>query len=281
MTLAGYDLTAIEAGRFALDGGAMFGIVPRTLWSRHIAPDDQNRIPMTARCLLLRGHGRIALVDTGMGDKHDEKFARIYDAGPFLLLNELARLGVLPEDVTDVFLTHLHFDHVGGAISRTEAGGLELTFPNATHHVQAAHWTWAYESPREGASFLAENLEPLEASGKLNLLQPDDPSPLPHTEIVVVDGHTRGQQLLLIRDGAEAVFFAGDLLPTAAHVPLLWIMAYDIAPLDTLAEKDPILARAAQEGWTVVFEHDVNVATGRVEVGPRGYSVVDPQPSLG
>lgn len=280
MTLAGYDIHAIEAGRFALDGGAMFGIVPRALWARHIAPDDQNRIPMTARCLLLRGHGRTALVDTGMGDKHDEKFGRIYGAGSFTLLDELAALGVAPEDVTDVFLTHLHFDHVGGAVTRATDGSLGLTFPNARHHVQAAHWRWAHESPREGASFLAENLEPLEASGALNLLGADDPSPFPGTEIVTVEGHTRGQQLLLIREGDHALFFAGDLLPTAAHVPLLWIMAYDIAPLDTLREKEPILERAADEGWTVVFEHDVSVATGQIVRGPKGFSVASASAAL-
>ncbi|MEM6326381.1 MAG: MBL fold metallo-hydrolase [Bacteroidota bacterium] len=281
MTLAGYTIDAVEAGRFALDGGAMFGIVPKALWSRRIPADDQNRIPMTARCLLLRGHGRIALVDTGMGDKHDDKFARIYDAGPFILLDELARLGVAPEDVTDVFLTHLHFDHVGGAVTRTDTGDLALAFPEAAHHVQAEHWRWAQESPREGASFLAENLEPLKASGRLHLLNPGDPSPLPHTEIVTVDGHTRGQQLLLVRDEQEALFFAGDLLPTAAHVPLLWIMAYDIAPLETLAEKEPILARAADEGWMVVFEHDVETAVGRIVRGPKGFAVDNKRETLG
>ncbi|MEM1054123.1 MAG: MBL fold metallo-hydrolase [Bacteroidota bacterium] len=280
MTLAGYDIDTVDAGRFALDGGAMFGIVPRALWARHIEPDDQNRIPMTARCLLLRGHGRVVLVDTGMGDKHDAKFARIYGAGPFTLLDELARLGVASEDVTDVFLTHLHFDHVGGAVSRDANGGLALTFPHAQHHVQAEHWRWAQASPREGASFLSENLDPLEASGKLNLLEAGAPSPLPHTEIVTVDGHTRGQHLLLVREGDRVLFFAGDLLPTAAHVPLLWIMAYDIAPLDTLAEKERLLARAAEEGWTVVFEHDVATAAGEIGRGDRGYSVVNPRPTL-
>ena len=122
MTAAGYQIDAVEAGRFALDGGAMFGIVPRALWSRYVAPDEANRIPMTARCLVLRGHGRTVLVDTGMGDKHDAKFASIYDAGPFTLLGELDALGVRPEDVTDVFLTHLHFDHVGGAVRRAQIG---------------------------------------------------------------------------------------------------------------------------------------------------------------
>ena len=280
MTLAGYQIDAVEAGRFALDGGAMFGIVPRALWSRHIEPDDANRIPMTARCLVLRGHGRTALVDAGMGDKHDAKFASIYGAGPFTLLDEMAALGVAPEAITDVFLTHLHFDHVGGAVRRGASGELALTFPNAAHHVQRRHWEWAHESPREGASFLAENLRPLAESDRLNLLADGDPSPLPETEVVVVDGHTRGQQLLRVGEGEGALLFAGDLLPTAAHVPLLWIMAYDVAPLETLAEKEPILQRAAAERWTVVFEHDAETAAGRIEKTDRGYRVADARAAL-
>ncbi|OZC01910.1 MBL fold metallo-hydrolase [Rubricoccus marinus] len=292
MHLAGYQIDTVDAGRFALDGGAMFGIVPRALWARHIAPDEQNRIPMMARCLLLRGHGRVILVDTGMGDKHDAKFARIYDAGPFTLLDELGALGVAPEAVTDVFLTHLHFDHVGGAVTRGPAAGdvasgaLRLTFPNAAHWVQAEHWEWAHESPREMASFLAENLEPLaslprEGDGaRLALLESGAPSPFEQTEIVTVDGHTRGQQLLKVVGEEDTLLFAGDLFPTAAHVPLLWIMAYDIAPLDTIAEKAPLLEQAARGSWTVVFEHDAETAAGRIVETERGFAVEDARAAL-
>ena len=274
MTLAGYQIDLVEAGRVWLDGGAMFGIVPRPLWARRIAPDDRNRIPLAMRCLLLRGHGRTVLVDTGVGDKSDAKFRDIYgvDLDHSRLDRSLAALGVAPEDVTDVVLTHLHFDHAGGATRYDGRGHLALTFPEADHLVQRAHWEWAQDSPREGASFLAENLDPLAASGRLRLL--DGPGrPLPGLELHVVDGHTRGQQLVRVTDGERSVLHAADLVPTAAHVPLLWVMAYDVAPLDTIREKEGVLRRAAQERWTVVFEHDPEVATGRIVETERGFAV--------
>ena len=268
MELGGYRLDVVHAGFLGLDGGAMFGIVPRALWARRIAPDDDNRIPLAMRCLLLRGHGRTVLVDDGLGDKYDEKFARIYavDRAAHDLLPSLAALGVRPEDVTDVLLTHLHFDHCGGSTRRDEAGRLVTTFPNAAYHVQRRHWDWAHESPREQASFLSRLCST---------------TPKPSVEMLVVDGHTRGQQLPLLPGDGEALLYAADLLPTTAHVPLLWIMAYDVAPLDTLAEKGPILARAAEEGWTVFFEHDPETATARIAETERGYEAVDRRPGLG
>lgn len=271
-----YRVDAVEAGALRLDGGAMFGIVPRALWQRQAPPDDENRIPLAMRCLLLRGHGRTALVDCGLGDRYDEKFARIYgvahERGAFLAA--LAARGVAPEDVTDVLLTHLHFDHAGGATRLDEAGRLVPTFPNATYHVQRRHWAWAHASPREGASFLREHMEPLEAHGVLNLLD-GAAGPLPGVELLVVDGHTRGMQLPLVHGGEAPLLYAADLLPTAAHAPLLWIMAYDVAPLDTLAEKERLLTRAAAEGWTVAFEHDPAVARARIAHTARGFEAVD------
>ncbi|WP_412062996.1 MBL fold metallo-hydrolase [Rubrivirga sp. IMCC45206] len=280
MTLAGYQIDTVDAGTVWLDGGAMFGIVPKALWARRIAPDGQNRIPLATRCLLLRGHGRTVLVDTGCGDKGDARFNEIYGIDPDAptLADGLATLGVAPEDVTDVVLTHLHFDHVGGA-TRREGGRLVLTFPAATHHVQRAHWAWAAESPREGASFLAENLDPLAASGMLALVD-GDALGLPHLAAHVVDGHTTGQQLVRVTDGERSLLFAGDLVPTSAHVPDLWIMAYDIAPLATLREKRELLGRAAAEGWTLVFEHDTETASARVEVTDKGLRARDASPAL-
>ena len=274
MTLAGYQIDFVEAGRVWLDGGAMFGIVPKPLWARRIAPDDRNRIPLAMRCLLLRGHGRTILVDTGVGDKADEKFRDIYgvDLDHSDLVGSLAALGLAPEDVTDVVLTHLHFDHAGGATRYDDSGDLVLTFPEADHLVQRAHWEWAQSSPREGASFLAENLGPLAASDRLTLLDGED-SPFPGVALHIVDGHTRGQQLVRVTDGESSVLHAADLVPTTAHVPLLWVMAYDVAPLDTIREKEDLLRRAAQEGWTLVFEHDPETATGRVVVTERGFAV--------
>ena len=275
MTLAGYQIDLVHAGTLGLDGGAMFGIVPKPLWERHIPSDDANRIPLAMRCLLLRGHGRTILVDTGLGTKTDAKFERIYAVDrTHTLEGSLAALDVSAEEVTDVFLTHLHFDHAGGATVRQPDGALGLAFPNARHHVQRAQWEWAHASPREQASFLSENLDPLDDSGQLNLLDAGE-SPYPNVELVIADGHTRGQQLPLISDGETTLFFAGDLVPTAAHVPLLWVMAYDIAPLDTVAEKESVLARAAQEDWLVVFEHDSAHAVGRIASTDRGFAAVD------
>lgn len=281
MKIGRYTLHEIHTGRLALDGGAMFGIVPKALWQRQIEPDARNRIPMAMRCLLLEGDGRLVLVDSGLGDKYDAKFAEIYgvDQETHELHRSLGAAGFSAEDVTDVVLTHLHFDHAGGCTTRDGDGRLRLAFPNATYHVQRAHWAWAHASPREGASFLAENMEPLEASGQLRFLDGEGEL-FPGVETIVVDGHTRGQQLVLVRGAEDTLLFAADLLPTAAHVPLLWIMAYDVAPLDTLEEKRRVLDRAAAEGWTVVFEHDVATARARIKLGERGYEAVDRAPTL-
>lgn len=281
MTLAGYQIDAVDAGRLRLDGGAMFGIVPRPLWERHIVPDEANRIPLAMRCLLVRGHGRTILVDTGLGHKADARFEAIYgvDHAHSTLVGSLAALRVAPGDVTDVILTHLHFDHGGGATVRHADGRLGLTFPDARHHVQRRHWEWAHTSVREAASFLSENLDPLEASGRL-VLSDGDASLFPGVSFVVVDGHTQAQQLPLIAGEDGALLFAADLVPTAAHVPLLWIMAYDVEPLATVREKEAVLGRAAAEGWWIVFEHDTETACARIARTPRGFEAVDRRATL-
>ncbi len=282
MTIGSYTLHEIHAGRLGLDGGAMFGIVPKPLWERRIPADGRNRIPLAMRCLLLEGDSRLVLVDDGVGDKTDAKFDDIYavDRASSELHRSLKAAGFGAADVTDVVLTHLHFDHCGGSTLRRADGSLEVAFPNATFHVQRRHWEWAHESPREQASFLPENLEPIAASGRLQLH--DGPGELlPGVEALVVDGHTRGQQLIKLSDAERTLLYAADLLPTAAHVPPLWVMAYDVAPLETLAEKERILARAADEEWTVMFEHDTETATARVERTERGYRVVGQEPTLG
>lgn len=280
-TIGSYRLHEILAGQLRLDGGAMFGIIPRPLWERLIPPDARGRIPLAMRCLLLESSDRLILVDTGLGDKYDEKFADIYavDRESSDLQSSLRSAGFERQDVTDVILTHLHFDHCGGATYRLASGELADSFPRAHYHVQRAHWEWAHTSPREQASFLQENLAPLAASGRLNLV--DGAQELFDGVILhVVDGHTRGQQLVRVQDGATSLLYAADLLPTAAHVPLLWVMAYDVAPLDTIAEKEALLTQAAAEGWLVMFEHDVAYAIGRIEQTGRGFRAVDLQPAL-
>lgn len=281
MRIGPYSLHEIAAGQLRLDGGAMFGIVPRPLWERRIPPDARGRIPLAMRCLLAEGHGRVILIDNGLGDKYDPKFADIYgvDQQSAELHRSLAAAGFSADDVTDVVLTHLHFDHCGGSTTRRADGRLALTFPNATYHLQRTHWEWAQVSPREQASFLPENIAPLQASGQLRLHE-GSRELLPGIELIVVDGHTRGQQLVRVHDGPDSLLFAADLLPTTAHVPLLWIMAYDVAPLDTIAEKQRILRRAADEQWLVFFEHDVATATARIEVTEAGFQAADKEPTL-
>ena len=276
MKIGPYTLHEIHAGRVGLDGGAMFGIIPKPLWERKIPADARNRIPLAMRCLLLEGDGRLVLIDNGLGDKYDAKFADIYavDMESSNLADSLDAAGFGLDEVTDVILTHLHFDHCGGSTMRGGDGTLRVAFPNATFHVQREHWDWAHTSPREGASFLSENLDPLEASGQLRFV--DGPGELlPHVETIVVNGHTRGQQLVKLHDEDQTLVFAADLLPTAAHVPLVWVMAYDVAPLETIAEKEPFLEQAAAQEWTIFFEHDTEVATARIQKGARGFEAVD------
>lgn len=281
MKIGPYTLHEVHAGRLHLDGGAMFGIIPKPLWERKIPADTRNRIPLAMRCLLLEGDGRLVLIDNGIGDTYDAKFADIYavDRESSELHRSLDAAGFGADEITDVVLTHLHFDHCGGSTTRGADGRLCISFPNATFHVQRGHWDWAHVSPREGASFLAENLDPLAASGQLRLV--DGPGEvLPGIEATVVNGHTRGQQMLTIADDDQTLVFAADLLPTAAHVPTLWVMAYDVAPLDTIAEKEAFLERAAAEGWTIYFEHDTEVAVARVGRTDRGFEAVDREPTL-
>lgn len=280
MKLGPYTLHEIHAGRLCLDGGAMFGIIPKPLWERRIPADGRNRIPLAMRCLLLEGDGRLVLIDNGLGDKYDAKFADIYavDQESSELHHSLAAAGFGADEITDVILTHLHFDHCGGSTVRND-DSLRVAFPNATFHVQRTHWDWAHTSPREGASFLSENLDPLGASGQLRFL--DGPGEImPGVEAVVVNGHTRGQQVLKISDTHRTLVYVADLIPTAAHIPPLWVMAYDIAPLDTLAEKSSFLERAAEENWLLFFEHDTEIATARVRKGEQGFEAMNPSSGL-
>ncbi|CAN5768171.1 MBL fold metallo-hydrolase [soil metagenome] len=282
MRIGRYNVQTLEGGRLGLDGGAMFGIVPKPLWSRAIQPDEKNRIPLAMRCLLIEGEGRLILVDTGLGEKEDAKFRDIYavDQEQSSLRRSLTAAGFVPEEITDVVLTHLHFDHCGGATRYTgEEERLELVFPNATHHVQESHWQWATESPREQASFLARNLDPISDSGQLSLVR-GDAELFPGIDTLVVDGHTHGQQLLTVRGGGNTLFYAADLLPTSAHVSPLWIMSYDIEPLKTLEEKQRLLRRAVDEDWIVVFEHDVNVGAARIQEDGQTFKVMDAVDSL-
>jgi len=261
-----YSLHSIETGFLRLDGGAMFGIVPKTLWNRTTEADERNRITLAMRCLLLEGNGRLILIDDGVGHKYDSKFADLLaiDHETATLDRSLTRLGFAREDVTDVILTHLHFDHCGGSTMR-EGDKLSLTFPRAVHHVQRDHWEWARASnSRERASFLSENLDPLEDSGQLSLAA-GGREIVPGVEALVVDGHTRAQQTLKIAGQDRTLVYVADLIPTSAHLPPVWGMAYDVEPLKTISEKQAFLEQAAENGWSIFFEHDPSVEVMDVE----------------
>ena len=272
----------IQAGYFKLDGGAMFGIVPKVMWEKKNTPDDSNLCRWATRCLLLRTGSRVILVDTGLGDKQDEKFrSHFHPHGEDSLVGSLAAVGVTPDQVTDVLLTHLHFDHVGGATCFDESGQIVPTFPRATYWTNEAHWDWAKQpNAKEAASFLTENLDPLMASGQLQML-PIEPHTdyhwLPEVTLRPLYGHTEAMMMPLIElDGGQRLVYCADLMPSSAHVRLPWIIAYDVRPLDTLAEKQRLIEEASHEAYTLAFEHDPVVATARLGLDARGRTVVEP-----
>ena len=257
-----FSLYTIECGRFRLDGGAMFGVVPKTLWSRQIEVDDKNRIPMAMRCLLIKSEhtGKIYLVDNGCGTKFDEKFESIYalDYEHSSLQDSLAYHGFQPDDITDLVLSHLHFDHCGGSTYYDDSGEIRYTFPNATYHVPEKHWETANNpNAREKASFFKENIQPMKESGRLNLVEQHHQYE-EGLSAIPVNGHTISQQLPKVEAEGKTLVFAADLLPTHVHVPLPWVMGYDMRPVQTLDEKDRILNEAAEENWYFFLEHDAD-----------------------
>lgn len=279
-TIGDYSLYTIETGRFGLDGGAMFGIIPKPLWEKKIPPDGRNRIPLNMRCLLLEGPDRLILIDNGIGDKFDEKRRDIYaiDHDYANLHGSLEEAGFAAAEVTDVILTHLHFDHCGGSTRYRKSGELTLTFPNAHYYVQRAHWEWARTSnPKEAGSFLDEDLEPLAASGQLKFTEGEEEL-LPGIEVMTVDGHTERQQLVKISDEDTTLVFVADLLPTTAHLKPVWVMAYDVHPLTTIEEKGAFLERAVEEGWHLFFEHDPEVAVASLRRDNGSVTTTDPRP---
>lgn len=273
-----YRLDSIMTGKFALDGGAMFGVVPKVFWEKKIDVDDKNRIDMRMRSLLVQGEGRKILVDTGAGDKGLEKFNKIYriDRSEYNLEGSLAKHSLKPEDITDIVITHLHFDHAGGSTRFDNKGRLVPAFPNARYHIQKRHFDWALNAKeREQASFLEDDFVPLSIAGRIEFH--DGPYDLlPGISIEASNGHTEVQQHLLVSGGADTLFYCADMIPTSLHVPLPWIMAYDIRPLETLKEKREILKRAVKDNWILFFEHCPHVAAARVvDRGVERYEVGD------
>ncbi len=272
MKIGKYNLYPVEAESFLLDGGAMFGVVPKALWQRTNPADEKNRIKMKARCLLLSGGGKNILIDTGVGNYWNEKFAKIYELEKGLpLVRSLNNLGLNKEDITDVILTHLHFDHTGGA-TVPESEKWQPAFPNAKYYLQKKQYEWGLNpSEKDGASYFPERYEPLMREGVLTLkegnFQLDD-----EIEIITTEGHTFSQQTVKISDVAKTLFYCADLIPTSSHIPLPYIMSYDLFPMKTLQEKKEILPKAVEENWLLFFEHDPYCIAANVKRTEKGFS---------
>jgi glyoxylase-like metal-dependent hydrolase (beta-lactamase superfamily II) len=278
-TIGRLKVHAIQAGGQQLDGGAMFGVVPKPLWERRIRADERNRIPLGMRCLLIEHDRGLVLIDNGAGNKENQKFHEIYgvenagDGGRTLLEDGFRSLNLRPDDIALMIDTHLHFDHAGGNTWRDEGGVVRPTFPNARYVVQRGEYEWAtHTNERTAASYFPHNFEPIVAAGQFDFVT-GEAEIWPGIRVLPTPGHTPHHQSILIEsDGAKALYPA-DLMPTSLHVPLPWIMGYDVEPMRTLESKRAVLKRAVEEEWLVIFEHDAFVASGRVQVDGKGYGL--------
>lgn len=235
----------------------MFGVVPKTIWQKTNPPDENNLCTWAMRCLLIEAGDRLILIDNGLGNKQDAKFfSHYYLHGDDSLLKSIRAAGFSEDDITDMFLTHLHFDHCGGGV-KNDNGKLTLTFPNARYWSNEDHWKWAtHPNPREKASFLRENILPMQESGHLSFIDPGQESPFPFMDILYVSGHTDKMMIPKIRIGGKVLCYMADLLPSIGHIPLPYVMGYDTRPLITLEEKEKFLNEAADNQYILFFEHD-------------------------
>ncbi|TAH41540.1 MAG: MBL fold metallo-hydrolase [Bacteroidetes bacterium] len=266
------NIYTIDTGFFKLDGGAMFGVVPKSMWNKLNPADSNNMCNWAMRCLLVESGDRLVLIDNGIGDKQDAKFFSYYYLnGDQTLDKSLKSHGFSRDDITDVFLTHLHFDHCGGSVRwNSKKDGFELCFPNATYWSNENHWKWATQpNAREKASFLKENILPIQESGHLQFLKPGEDL-FEGFRVHLVNGHTESMMLPILNYKNNKVVFCADLIPSAAHVPLPYVMAYDTRPLLTLEEKAPFLKMAVDENYTLFFEHDPLNECGILEYTDRG-----------
>ena len=270
------NLYPIIAGNFMLDGGAMFGVVPKTIWQKTNPADNNNMIKIAARCLLIEDGNKLVLIDTGMGNKQSEKFfGYYYRWGKDSLESSLRKYGFHADDITDVFLTHLHFDHCGGGVTRLGERSFETTFKNAKYWSNKNHWNWATDpNQRESASFLKENILPIEESGQLHYLEKDKKSYLTKSDlgfdVLFVDGHTEKQMIPVVSYKGQKIAFAADLVPTHGHVPLPYIPGYDVRPLISLKEKELFLNFCHENSVFLFFEHDASVELCSLKKTDRG-----------
>lgn len=276
-------LSVIDTGYFKLDGGAMFGVVPKTIWGKLESPDDKNLCTWAMRCLLIQTENRNIIIDTGLGNKQSDKFFSHYEPhGEATLIGSLHSKGLNPEDITDVFLTHLHFDHVGGAV-RKNYEDLIPTFPNATYWSNEKHWNWAVNpNVREKASFLKENFLPLQDNKVLEFIDIDNFDRVTafakNFEVVSTFGHTEAMMLPLLEVNGKKILYCADLIPSPSHISLPFVMSYDVRPLQTMIEKEFILKKAFEQDWILFFEHSKNIEActlrmdenGKISVNQKG-----------
>ena len=265
-------LHVIETGNLKLDGGAMFGVVPKSIWGKSYPADENNLCNWSMRCLLVVDGDRKILIDNGIGDKQDERFLKHYHLnGDATLESSLAKAGFTPEDITDVILTHMHFDHCGGSVKwNDDKTGYKLAFPNATYWTSQQQFDWATNpNRREKASFLKENILPIQESGQLKLIN-EEGEYIPNMVFKLYDGHTDGQLIPHIKCNGKTVVFMADLMPSSAHIPMPWIMAYDTRPLQTLKDRERFYAEALENDYILYFEHDLYNEAGTLEDTPKG-----------
>jgi glyoxylase-like metal-dependent hydrolase (beta-lactamase superfamily II) len=272
MKIGKYEVHTIQTGSFALDGGAMFGIIPKPLWQLTNPCDEMNRVELITRNLLLANGNKRILIDTGLGKHWDEKFNRIYNVGDtgHSIEFSLEELNITPDEITDVVLTHLHFDHTGGSTKYVNGKWLPV-FPNAKHHVQKKHFNWARKpSEKDRASFVYNRFNPLYEEGLFNFIEGqifiDD-----EIELLTINGHTFDQQIVKISDSSNTLLFSADLFPFSSHIPIPYVMGYDLQPLVTIEEKKKILAEATEKEWTLIFEHDPVYIGAKISMNEKGF----------
>ncbi len=268
-------LKTIHTGNFMLDGGAMFGTVPKSIWQKINTANDQNMCNWAMRCLLVEDGNRLILIDNGMGEKQSEKFFGYYYLnGIHSLKKSLHDAGVDFNDITDVVLTHLHFDHCGGSVKwNTMKDNYELTFPNATYWVHESHWNHAINpNPREKASFLKENMLPIQELGHLKFM-PDNLQITDNISGILAQGHTESMFCPKIFIGNQTLVFMADMIPSIGHIKPNYVMGYDIRPLETMKERESFLKKAVSDEYILFFEHDLSIECGTISVGERGYQI--------
>lgn len=274
MKIGDYEVYSIETGTFGLDGGAMFSIVPKTIWNKKNPADEKNRIDLSLRSLLIIGNKRCILVDTGIGEKFSEKYREIYkiDHTKHDIYTSLKKHGLVVEDITDVIITHLHFDHAGGSTSLIN-GALRPTFPKSNYYIQKKHLHLAHKpSVKDAGSFRQEDFMPLEESGKLEVIDGEGEI-FPNISLLISNGHTSGLQHVKVSDSNNTLIYCADLIPTTSHIQLPYVMSYDLYPLTTIEEKKTFLDNAVENDWILFFEHDPLTEAVKIKRTEKGFEI--------